>query len=189
MKKSDMLEGLEYVIKNVQECYENVFIGEEKWLVISEMSREELLCKYKTELKAYEPWIYITLEQYAVMVDFERNKEKHRRRDKHQNISYDDNPGLLDALIWDESNLLPQEDDSDLKMMPGMSRLTDKQRRRMIKHDLEGYSYQEIAEQEDIDVTGNAVGSTVRKAHKHLREAWIQKYGDVRKTREVKNND
>lgn len=186
MKKIDLLEGQEYIIRSVQEYYDNCFIGEEKWLVISELSQEEIQRQYKTELKAYEPWMYLSLDQFAVIIDSERNEEKHRCRNKH-NVYYDAAPRLLDVLLRDEGNFLPEEDGClDPNMIPGIEKLTEKQFKRMVKHDLEGYSYKELGKLEGV--TKGAIGLTVEKAHRTIIEEWSKKYNESLETKERKGN-
>ncbi len=78
MKKKDLLEGKDYIVISTHSIYPG-FLGNVKWILVSDLSESELYSKYGKELDTYESWVFITLEQYAVMVDWKRNEEKHRR--------------------------------------------------------------------------------------------------------------
>ena len=79
MKKFDLLEGKDYIVVSTQRLYPG-FVGTEQWVIVTNLTEEDLRDKYLLEIERFRPWIMISLEQYSVMVEWKRNEEKHARR-------------------------------------------------------------------------------------------------------------
>ena len=167
MKKFDLLEGQEYIVKKIQEYYDNDFMGEEKWFLISSLSEAEILRKYGNEVEIYKPWIFLTVEQYEVLIEFQRNEKKHRKRGETE-YSYS-------SEEWERGNrrIVSQMDKTFYEKgwgffqeISGVRELTEKQQRRLFLAKYAGYSAKEIAENENV--TAVSVFQSIRRARERL---------------------
>ena len=72
----------EYTVINLIAEYEGR-IAEFKYAVSSALPEEKLRKKYGTELKRYEPFLYLTVDQGRAIMDSIRNNDKHLKRQKN----------------------------------------------------------------------------------------------------------
>ena len=168
MKKKDFLEGKDYIIISTKTLYPG-FIGVGKWIIVTDLEEEELCSRHLPEIASYRPWILITVEQYAVMVDWKRNEEKYRRRASQREIYYGVDQSFIEKQVEeDEINNLMQFDEyfaNDL--LQGCKELTASQERRIQKFYLEGHSMRQIAEEEKVSFT--SIEKSIKFGIKKLR--------------------
>ena len=72
----------EYTVINLIAEYEGR-IAEFKYAVSSALPEEKLRKKYGTELKRYEPFLYLTADQGQAIMESIRNNDKHLKRQKN----------------------------------------------------------------------------------------------------------
>ena len=125
------------------------YIGEITWIVISDLTQEQIMERYPEEIKPYTPFIRMTREMHEPIADFERNRLKfyYRARNHGDAYGYEDStfecyhPEMVaDPFAMDEYY--------DLKC--ALAHLNDTQRRRIIKRFYEDMSNKEIASEEHI---------------------------------------
>ena len=149
MIKKDLLNGQDYIVKSVKDCYGKNFIGEGKWLIISSLTEDEVIRRYSTQIEAYKPWIFLTLEQYKVIIDYQRNDMKYKKRERNL-FSYND------VEIEDEDERIPVSLDqyfsyegwTFFQNITGVSKLSKKQQERLFLIEYIGLTYDEVAERE-----------------------------------------
>lgn len=170
----DILSALEEQFK--QEClvisvkdeYPD-YTGAEKWIIITDLSDDELTSSYGSLLVDYSPYIKLSVRQGKPIIIFNRNEDKHRKRRK-----------LYESLLPDcdgEDELyskLAQEDFvSQLEMSDYIRKLlellpTEKQRRRIVLHYICGFTAVEIAEMENV--SSQAVDKFLHAGIRYLKK-------------------
>ena len=61
------------------------YTGEERYAIVSELSKEELKQKYPKLIQKYIPFVLLSVAQGAVIDDFNRNEKKESRKRFIQN--------------------------------------------------------------------------------------------------------
>ena len=49
------------------------YTGEIMWMVVSDLTEEEIISRYPVEIKPFLPFIYMTREMFEPVVDWDRN--------------------------------------------------------------------------------------------------------------------
>ena len=138
------------------------FIGPEKYGIVSSLSEKELREKYNLLLCEYEPFVYMTVEQYEPILEFRNNNRKHSRRYAAHVVpfTYEDdisercNPALIINLFDGKPNWT--------KLYAAITRLAPKQKARIELHFFDGLTFVEIAKQENVSV--QAVQQSVERS-------------------------
>lgn len=174
-KRTDLLEGKEYIVVSIIKLYPG-FIGTEKWVLISDTPESDLVTKYSQELEKYRPWVYITLEQYTVMIDWKRNEDTHRRRiyggDKRnfgKEFCYGVDGSYIDKIMEETSDgnySYSMELPLDL-LFGGYNSLTPVQKERLEKKFIDKMLVCDIAKQENV--SHRAVIKSIEQGIKKLR--------------------
>lgn len=169
MKKLDLLEGQEYIVKSIDECYDKDFVGEENWLIISALTEDEIVKRFAAEIDNYKPYVFLSLEQYEVIIDYKRNVMKYKKREQNiisfSNLDVDDEdkdyrlPVYLDKYFDDKGWAFFQK-------IYGVSKLSEKQQKRLFLIAYVGLTYEEVAEGEGIPIS--AIHESVDRAKKKL---------------------
>ncbi|MCH5296719.1 MAG: sigma-70 family RNA polymerase sigma factor [Ruminococcus sp.] len=154
---------------NLLEEYSN-FIGVEQWIIITDLSVDELNIKYESIIAEYSPYIKLSVAQGEPIIGYNRIEDKHRKRKK----LYEDS--LPDFNEDDEVyNQLSQDEDfvSDLMLREYIKEIlmlipTERQRDRIIKHYLYGKTATEIAAEENL--TPQAVNQSIRAGINNLKK-------------------
>ena len=154
-----------------------------KYAVASRYSKARLEELYTENLKKFSPYIYLTEEEYEPIRESNSNNNKHHMRDvnNHDDYGYTDDmmevmhectllcadpePDVLTAIIEREDEELRARQIAALPK--AMSTLTEKQRKRMIKHFYEGKTYREIADTENADFS--SVRDSINLAKEKLK--------------------
>lgn len=143
------------------------YIGEITWIVISDLTQEQIMERYPEEIKPYTPFIRMTREMHEPIADFERNRLKfyYRARNHGDAYGYEDNtfecyhPEMIaDSFALDEYY--------DLKC--ALAHLNETQRRRIIKRFYEDMSVIDIANEEHT--TRQAVAKSITAARNNAKK-------------------
>jgi hypothetical protein len=123
------------------------YSGDILWIVISDLTEEQILEMYPQEITPYTPFIHMTKTMYEPIADFENNRLKFFYRERNHGDGYGYEDGLFERFHLEVAS---NPDDVDLRfdIEHGLSQLADVQRRRIIKHFYLGMTYTEIAEEE-----------------------------------------
>ena len=142
------------------------YIGEITWIVISDLTQEQIMERYPEEIKPYTPFIRMTREMHEPTADFERNRLKfyYRARNHGDAYGYEDStfecyhPEMIaDSFALDEYY--------DLKC--ALAHLNETQRRRIIKRFYEDMSVIDIANEEHT--TRQAVAKSITAARNNTK--------------------
>lgn len=179
MKKLDLLEGKEYKVLSTAREYPH-FTGVEKWIIVSELPEKELIAKYTKELDAYYPWIWISLDQYSVMVDWRRNEVTAYRRNCMEMVSYGVDASYVEKLLEEELLSPSLEEQYFLDRVGDLSFLdvlTEIEKERLQKYYVDEMTQQQIADLEGVTRT------PVRKSIKKAVEKLLENYPELEKRR------
>lgn len=170
MKEKDLLQGKTFIAIPVWKMYEG-FVGNEKWILVSEKVEADLVAEYGAELDAFSPWVLITVEQFSVMIEWRKNERKHARRGYTDTLYYgvDDNycEKLLGERAVDSSveDYLFTDTQGCLKCLDA---LTPLQKQRVISHVLGEISLREISKKEGKNYT--AIRDSVEYGMKKIKK-------------------
>ena len=159
----------EYTVINLIAEYEGR-IAEFKYAVSSALPEEKLRKKYGTELKRYEPFLYLTADQGQAIMESIRNNDKHLKRQKNTYDYFGYSDGATELRHVESIYLQSQESDplekliteenerewkmhrrEDLpKLRRAMEELSEVQRRRVDMYYFKKMTKSEIAEAEKI---------------------------------------
>ena len=153
---------------NVKEEYPD-YLGTEQWIIITDLSNEELTARYEDLINRYYPYIKLSVEQGKAIIIYRRNEDKHRKRKK-----------LYESLLSDcdgedelHNNLTQEDFVSQLVMSDYIRNLlncipSEIQRRRIVLHYLCGFSAVEIAKMENV--SSQAVDKSIHAGIKYLKK-------------------
>lgn len=121
-----------------------------KWAIVSSLSENELHKKYAGLLSEYEPFVYLTEEQYGPILQYRNNDRKYMRRYAAHLVpfTYEDdlsercNPDLIINFFEGKANWSG--------LYAAITKLAPTQRARVEKHFFEGMSFVDIAAQENV---------------------------------------
>ena len=142
--------------------------GSERYIIISNLSEEELNAKYPLVLAAMRPFL-IADDSYGKIRRDSNNAERRAVRfaEKHETIfDFDEETeNCNDELIdWTAHNMMS----ISLEMEEAMSALTTIQRERLEKYYFEGHTIDDIAQEENV--RSNAVRDSIAQALKKLKK-------------------
>ena len=147
MNKNELLDQFKEDCRVVSMANEYPgYVGEIKWIIFSSLAEEELAARYASVIVSFKPYLYMSMDQYAPVREFNNNDRKHRRRSEetydvfgfvdgeaemhHPELAYEDAVGEYDDLY------------------SALEKLSPKQRDRIVKRFFEGKTLCEIAEEE-----------------------------------------
>ncbi len=143
------------VITLVKEYPEH--IGYEKYMILTDIPREELTRKYDKLLKNYEPYIVDSMRLYSPISDYAKNEDKFEKRNARNTISIevnnDDEQTFSSLQVQDFlTTYLAGCHDKEVQkaVWKALKKLTNNQRRRLIMWAMEGKAMMEIAEIEGV---------------------------------------
>ena len=147
------------------------YIEDIQWLIVSDLTEKQIMEMYPEEVKYYTPFIYMTREMFAPIVESDNNNRKYRRRAAlHEDLfGYED--GIFERFHSELfSDPFDQPDWSDLHA--AISKLSTSQQVRVHLWAFEGMSFVEIAKQEGVakQTDQESVASALKKMKKYLTE-------------------
>ena len=133
------------------------YVGYEKYMILTGLSKEELSKKYGVLLKNYEPYVLGSMQLYSPISDYEKNEDKFEKRNARNTISIEvdsDDEQTFSSLQVEDDLLMSvvKSDDEELydRVWKALRKLPEVQRRRLIKWAIEGKTLLEIAKDEGV---------------------------------------
>lgn len=158
-------------------------LGNADWLIISDLSEEQLQKRFSETLSKYIPYILLSNEQGEPILESIRNNHKHEMRSKRttEPFNYDDEllPLFHSELLSFVDPLEEKEkiierareehalDELIIKVQKTLSIMKPIQRDRLIKNVVRGLSSRKIAKEEGVNYS--TVDKSIRAAKKNFR--------------------
>lgn len=158
------------------------YTGVEKWIIITDLTEEELNSKYAEQIKPLRPFIILARSFGEVRDDFRRNEKKHYMRSVRSCSIYDfseeteeHHPEIVTYSLEEEILLREEEllNSERLEMVQdAISHLKQIQRERLIKFFFEGKSMREIAEEEGVNhsTVSKSINAAINKLKKFIEK-------------------
>lgn len=154
------------------------YTGVEKWIIITDLTEEELNSKYAEQIAPLRPYIILSRSFGEVRNDFRRNEKKHHMRSVRSCSIYDfseeteeHHPEIVNYSLEDEI-LMNEEEQLLAQMMElvqaAISQLKPIQRDRLVKFFFDGKSMREIADEEGVN--HSAVSKSINAAIKKVKK-------------------
>lgn len=141
------------------------YMGQERWVIITELSEEDLFAKYPDVVNRYIPFVLMSVAQGEVIYESKRNDDKYDKRNKRNldAYGYEDEISQLfhkelivpyiDPIEAEENARLDEERKMQrnieiAKVRKVLSMLQPIQKQRLLKHIIEGKTVREIAREE-----------------------------------------
>lgn len=147
------------------------YTGIEKWIIITDLTIEELHSKYAEQIAPLRPFIVLSRSFGKVRDEFRRNENKHYMRSVRSCSIYDfseeteqHHPEIATCSL--EEEILNSEELE--KVQDAISQLKTIQRERLIKFFFEGKSMREIASEEGVN--HSTVNKSINAAIKKLKK-------------------
>ncbi len=168
---------------NLKYEYEG-YTGKEQWAIVTELTESELFKKYPEELKQYEPFVKLSVEQGEAITTFNRNEDKFRkRRNNHEDyFGYDENlteclhAEAIMADFIERQALEEYEENRYFKKMEllnmALSSLTEKQYKYLMARFVDEKSAREIAREEGVShqVIDRHIIAAIKKFEKVFKD-------------------
>ena len=149
------------------------YVGYEKYMILTDLTKDELNQKYSVLLKNYEPYIIGSSQLYSPIADYEKNEDKFEKRNARNTISIcvdEDADNTFESLqVGDYLTELSEQQDADEKrrlIHTALGTLTDSQRRRLLMWAINGMTEEEIAMREGS--SQQAISKNLDKARKKI---------------------
>ena len=158
-------------------------LGNADWLIISDLSEEQLQKRFSETLSKYIPYILLSNEQGEPILESIRNNHKHEMRSKRttEPFNYDDELlplfhyellSFVDPLEEKEKIIERAKEEHALdeliiKVQKTLSLMKPIQRDRLIKNVVRGLSSRKIAKEEGVNYS--TVDKSIRAAKKNFR--------------------
>lgn len=159
---------------NLRREYGENFSGDEKWAIITALSDEELQTQFGDVVNVcYSPYLLLTPEQGAAIIESKNNDSKFKMRGKLYGHIFDINDGEFEehhpefAVETDPIEEIMLKDNIK-KLREVLFNLSETQKRRVIKYFFYNKSFEKIAEEEGVDFS--SVRESVNGAIKKLRK-------------------
>ncbi len=135
--------------------------GTEKWAIVSELSKGELMEKYPEQVADYVPFVLLSVSQGEAIAEYNRieDKFKKRRINNEQYFGFDDmteaqHPELVQPNYWEEQEYeelceIRRNEKMRLFVM-AMDSLTEKQSKYLKLYYIKGMSARDIAKEEGV---------------------------------------
>ena len=143
------------------------YTGDVQWLVVSELTEEQIIATYPVEIKPYMPFVYMTREMFAPIVESDNNDRTYRRRSLLHEELYGYEDGIFERFHPNlVSNPFDQPDYSELHA--AIAKLSVIQQSRIRMWAYEGMTFVEIAQKEGT--TKQAVQKSVNQALQKMKK-------------------
>lgn len=147
------------------------FTGTEKWIIITDLTEEELNIKYTEQIAPLKPFIIAPRSFGEVRDDYRRNEKKHQMRAIRSGHAFDfsedteehhteiiSSVSLEDEMIYNEEMQ---------RLREAIQKLNTLQKTRLVKYFFDSKTLREIASEENVCV--RAVAKSVEVAIKNLK--------------------
>lgn len=144
----------------------------ERYAIITELTKEELLEKYGDIVESYMPFVLLSLQHGEVIAEFNRNNEKFKKRQQLYGEYYSFEDGTTEQFHNEVSdNFFADNYIESLTIQDALKTLPAIQRNRIIKRYYLGYSARAIAKQEGTSHT--AVNKSITLGLEKIRKFLI----------------
>lgn len=167
--------------------YEYVgYIGEEKYAIVTDLTKDELLAKYPDVICRYTPFVLLSILHGEVIRDFHRNEDKFQKRDiRNHNLyggyedgvsersyrefvtTYEDSVQQAIREAY-ELEMKQVHHRNILKVQKTLSLMKPIQKDRLIKSAVKGMSSREIAKEESVNYS--TVDKSISAAKKNFKK-------------------
>lgn len=147
--------------------------GDIRWAIISNLTEDEMLEKYRPIISDYMPFIVLPPAFGEVRDEYRRNEKKHYMRSIRGHIYPLDEEleKYHPEIAVDDSIKRVLTNDQNERLWEGINSLEKKQRNRLISYFIYGRTFREIAKLEGVDHKAivRSVGSALKKLKKFLK--------------------
>ncbi|TDP45155.1 sigma-70 family RNA polymerase sigma factor [Aminicella lysinilytica] len=137
------------------------YAGDEKWAIVSELSKEELMEKYPELIREYIPFVLLSVKQGEAITEYNRIEDKHRKRRVNNELGFgfDEvteyaHPELIQPNFIEkqmEEDFDKERESFKMKLFAeAMDCLTEKQSKYITLRFVKGMSARDIAKEEGI---------------------------------------
>lgn len=162
-------------------------LGNADWLIISDLSEEQLQKRFSETLSKYIPYILLSNEQGEPILESIRNNHKHEMRSKRTTEPFDYDDELLPLFhsellsfvdpLEEKEKIIERAkeehalDELIIKVQKTLSLMKLIQRDRLIKNVVRGLSSRKIAKEEGVNYS--TVDKSIRAAKKNFRRIFL----------------
>lgn len=158
------------------------YMGNEKWAIVSELTKQEITKKYQKEIKGFTPFVLLSIEQGEAIIDYNRNEDKFRKRSINNEDAFGYEEGLTESFhkelitedYWAELERMETQRIEIEYLHKAMLELTPKQKKRITQHYVQGKSSRSIGREENVShqVIDRSIHAAVKKMKEYFgREA------------------
>ena len=150
------------------------YTGSERYAIVTALSEEELLARYGDVIRRYySPYLLLGEEHNKVIVEYQNIEAKYRMRNLRCGHAFDINDGEFEEHHPEfaiEEDLDEQIDlkDNIKKLKYAISKLNEKQKKRMIDYFFCNKTYEEIAMEEGV--TKQSIDESIKSTIKKLKK-------------------
>ncbi len=143
--------------------------GEEKYALITSLSKEELFDRYGSFIQRFVPFILLDLSQGEAIHEAHRNDDKFRKRlSRGDQIYLEDITETVYGLYMENDFIRKNEQQERIAYLYwAIDQLTPVQKRRIVDYYINEMKLKDIAEKENVCI--NAIKDSLNKAIKKLR--------------------
>lgn len=161
-------------------------LGNADWLIISDLSEEQLQKRFSETLSKYIPYILLSNEQGEPILESIRNNHKHEMRSKRTTEPFDYDDELLPLFhsellsfvdpLEEKEKIIERAkeehalDELIIKVQKTLSLMKLIQRDRLIKNVVRGLSSRKIAKEEGVNYS--TVDKSIRAAKKNFQNIY-----------------
>ena len=143
------------------------YIGDIQWMVISELTEEQIIATYPVEIKPYMPFVYMTREMFEPIVESDNNNRSYRRRSALHEDLYGYEDGIFERF-HPELVACPVEQEDLIDLKAAVAKLPVVQQRRLQMWIYEDLTIEEIAFREKT--SWQAAQKSIKNALNTLRK-------------------
>ncbi|MDD3416977.1 MAG: sigma-70 family RNA polymerase sigma factor [Clostridia bacterium] len=162
------------------------YAGDEKWAIVSELSKEELMEKYPELVEKYIPFVLLSVKQGEAINEYNRIEDKHRKRRVNNELGFgfDEvteyaHPELIQPNFIEkqmEEDFDKERESSKMRLFAeAMNSLTEKQSKYATLRFIKGMSARDIAKEEGI--SHQAVEKHINAAIKKFQNTFGDFFG------------
>ena len=148
------------------------YTGVEKWIIITDLTEEELNEQYAEQIAPLRPYIVLSRSFGEIRNDFRRNEKKHQMRAIRNGHAFDfsedteEHHAEIITSISLEEEIIYNEEMKQLR--DAIQKLNQIQKSRLVKYFFERKTLREIASEENVNL--RAVAKSIEVAIKNLKK-------------------
>ena len=149
------------------------YTGSEKWAIVTELAEEELWVKYPDVIRRYTPFILLSMAQGELITEYQNYDAKIRMRNLRFGHAFDINDGEFEehhlelAIEIDFVERIELQDNIK-KLKFAMTKLNQKQKKRIMDYFFYNKTYEQIAMEEGV--TKQSIDESIKVAIKNLKK-------------------